>query len=155
MGKSLIFTNADFSAVAIENAYREMPLTQGGVYLIPNDAKTGNQWPNYAGRSNFTDAFYWENGAKLRIRGLKGKNGTYSPLKIDGGIYSSRSWGHDTIVNTMNGMTTSYYPINVGGTTDEIELTNTWGSYWFVFSFSPQNGSDNIPVSDFKIEIRL
>ena len=160
MGKALVFSDADFSAVAVGTNYVDMPLAQGGVFLVPNSPSTGKQsgsdTSNYAKRMNFANAFYWENGKKLRIKGLKGLDGTYGSLKIDGGIYSSQNWGHDTIVNTMNGMTTSYYPINAGGTADEIELTNTWGSYWFVLSFSPQNGTDATPIADFSpMKIRV
>lgn len=160
MGKALIFTNADFSAVAVGSNYVDMPLSQGGVYLVPGSPSTGKQsdssTSNYLKRINFTNAFYWENGHKMRIRGLKGLTGAKGSLKIDGGIYSSQNWGHESVVNTMNGLTTHYYPINVDGTEDEIELTNTWGSYWFVLSFSPQNGTDETLVADFSpMQIRV
>ena len=160
MGKSLIFKDADFSAVAVGSNYTEMALSQGGVYLVPGSPSTGKQsdsgTSNYLKRLNFTNAFYWENGKKLKIKGLKGLDGTSGSLKIDGGIYSSQNWGHDSVVSTMNGLTTSYYPINVGGTEDEIEITNTWGSYWFVLSFCPQNNSDEILVADFSpMKIRV
>lgn len=160
MGKSLIFKDADFSANAVGSSWTDMALSQGGVYLVPGSPSTGKQsdssTSNYLKRINFTNAFYWENGKKLKIKGLKGLQGTASSLKIDGGIYSSQNWGHDTVVNTMNGLTTHYYQINAGGTSDEIELTNTWGSYWFVLSFSPQNGTDETLVAAFSpMKIRV
>ena len=160
MGKSLIFKDADFSAVAVGSNYIDMPLAQGGIYLIPGSAllgtQSGSSTSNYQRRLNFQNAFYWEDGHKLRIRGLKGISGTRGSLKIDGGVYTSSNWGHDTIINTLNGLTTRYYPINSGGTENEIEITNTWGSHWFVLSFSPQNGTDETLVADFSpIQIRI
>lgn len=160
MGKSIVFKDADFSAVAVGTTFQEMPLVQGGVYLTPNSVSTGTQsgssTSNYNKRINFANAFYWESGKKLKIKGLKGLSGSSDSLKIDGGVYSSQQWGHDTVVNTLNGMTTSYYPINAGGTLDEIELTNTWGSYWFVLSFAPQTASDTIAAENYSpIKIRV
>ena len=153
MGRSLIFKNADFSANAIGSNYVQMALTQGGVFLIPTGSQSGDQsgsdTSNYAKRINFTNAFYWQMGQKLKIRGLKGLDGTSDSLCIDGGIYSSSSWSHSTYVSTMNGGTTNYYPINMGGTEDEIELTNTWGNYWFVLSFKHQDGTQTLTASDF------
>lgn len=153
MGRALIFKNADFSANAIGNNFVSMVLVQGGVNLIPNNSASGDQagsgTTNYAKRINFQNAFYWQMGQKLKIKGLKGLSGTHGSLKVDGGIYSSQAWGHSSYVSTLNGGTTNYYTINVGGTEDEIELTNTWGNYWFVLTFSDQDGANAITASDF------
>lgn len=153
MGKILVIKGADFSENALLK-FTVMSVVQGGYNIIPTNAEYGNISPptsaNYNRRikTDPNSLIYLEAGSNIVFSGLSGNQEGHTPLRIDAAIYSSATPGKETIIGSLNGESTNYFPFNVeGGNICRINITRTG---WYGFIFAGQNiASDVISTDDY------
>lgn len=158
MGKILVIKGADFSENALSNV-TVMSVVQGGYNIIPTSAEYGSISPvtsaNYNRRlkTDPNSLIYLEAGSNIVFSGLSGNQEAHTPLRIDAAIYSSATPGKETIIGSLNGESTNYFPFNVEGrSTCRIDITHTG---WYGFIFAGQDiASDITSLDDYNGAVR-